>query len=93
MITELVLVRVQRRLTKDPPPGLLQPNVHAREEGAAYEGHLVHNEEHDAAPLLLQLAQGVAEKPALPCIPARIRHTCAASLTKAPSPKRWLEPN
>ena len=64
---ECVVVGVEGGFAEEAPLRLLEAKVHAREERAADEGYLVHDEEHDAAPLLLELAEGIALELVLPC--------------------------
>ena len=66
-VPECVVVGVEGGFAEEAPLRLLEAKVHAREERAADEGYLVHDEEHDAAPLLLELAEGIALELVLPC--------------------------
>ena len=66
-VPECVVVGVEGGFSEEASLRLLEAKVHAREERAADEGYLVHDEEHDAAPLLLELAEGIALELVLPC--------------------------
>ena len=66
-VPERVVVRIEGGLAEEAPLGLLQSEVHACEEGAADEGDLVHDQQHDAPPLLLELPKRIERELVLPC--------------------------
>ena len=53
-VAEVVFLRIETPLGKERPLGLLQPAVHAVEEGSSNEGDLVDDQEDDVFPLLLE---------------------------------------
>ena len=49
-VAEGETVGIEARLAEEPSPPLLEAEMHAREEAAADEGHLVDDEEHHVGP-------------------------------------------
>jgi len=75
-ISELAGVGVHVSLGKEAALGLLKAEVHAGKKRPADEGHLVHDEQLDAPPLVLEVAELVVLKLLLP---ARIREYLEAA--------------
>lgn len=55
-------MRVECSFAEESALGLLEATTHARKQGVANEGHLVHNEEHHTAPLLIELPERVSRE-------------------------------
>ena len=59
-IPELVFIGIEASLRKEPTHSLLEAVVHACKKCATDKGDLIHDEQDDAPPLILQLSEALA---------------------------------